>query len=84
MIDFIKKLLLVAGNDVILVVCDRLSTIAHFVVITEVLELKTINLVYFIFLSYFYFLFHLFFIINLELRVSMMSQTIIHITVIVT
>ena len=35
MVDFITKLLVVARKDVILVVCDRLSKIAHFVVTTE-------------------------------------------------
>jgi len=35
MVDFITKLLLVAGKNVILVVYDRLSKIAHFVVTTE-------------------------------------------------
>jgi len=35
MVDFITKLLLVAGKDVILVVCDRLSKICHFVVTTK-------------------------------------------------
>ena len=34
-VDFIMKLLLVAGKDVILVVCDRLSKIVHFVITTE-------------------------------------------------
>jgi len=34
-VDFITKLLLVAGKDAILVVCDRLSKIAHFVATTE-------------------------------------------------
>ena len=34
-VDFITKLLLVAGKDVILVVCDKLSKIAHFVAMTE-------------------------------------------------
>ena len=33
--DFITKLLLVAGKDAILVVCDRLSKMAHFVATTE-------------------------------------------------
>ena len=33
--DFIMKQLLVAGKDVILVVCDRLSKIVHFVITTE-------------------------------------------------
>ena len=33
--DFITKLLLIAGKDVILVVYDRLSKIAHFVATTE-------------------------------------------------
>ena len=77
-IDFITKLLLVARNNVILVVCDRLSIIAYFV---AVLELKTINLVYFVFISHFYFIFYLFFIIDLELRVSIILQTITHVTV---
>ena len=35
MVDFITKLLLVAGKDVILVVCNKLSKIIHFVTITE-------------------------------------------------
>jgi len=35
MVDIIIKLLLVAGKDVILVVCDRLSKMAYFVAITE-------------------------------------------------
>jgi len=34
-VDFITKLLLVAGKDMILVVCDRLSKIMHFVATTE-------------------------------------------------
>ena len=34
-VDFITKLLLVVGKDVILVVCNRLSKMAHFVVTTE-------------------------------------------------
>ena len=33
--DFITKLLIVVEKDMILVVCDRLSKIMHFVVITE-------------------------------------------------
>ena len=35
MVDFITKLLLVAGKDMILVVCDILSKMTHFVTITE-------------------------------------------------
>ena len=35
LVDFITKLLIVAGKDAILVVCDRLSKITHFVVTTE-------------------------------------------------
>ena len=35
MVDFITKLPVVAGKDVILVVCDRLSKMTHFVAITE-------------------------------------------------
>jgi len=34
-IDFVTKLLLVAGRDAILVVCNRLFKIAHFVATTE-------------------------------------------------
>ena len=34
-VDFITKLLLVARKDAILVVCNRLSKMTHFVVITE-------------------------------------------------
>ena len=34
-VDFITKLLLVAGKNTVLVVCDRLSKIAYFVVTTE-------------------------------------------------
>jgi len=35
MVDFITKLLLVAGKDAILVVCNKLSKMAHFVATTE-------------------------------------------------
>ena len=35
MVDFITKLPVVAGKNVILVVCDRLSKMAHFVATTE-------------------------------------------------
>ena len=35
MVDFIMKLLVVAGKDTILVVCDRLSKMTHFVTTTE-------------------------------------------------
>ena len=35
MVDFITKLPLVAGKDTILVVCNRLSKMTHFVVTTE-------------------------------------------------
>jgi len=35
MVDFIMKLLVVARKDAILVVCDRLSKMTHFVAITE-------------------------------------------------
>jgi len=34
-VDFITKLLIVVRKDAILVVCDRLSKITHFVAITE-------------------------------------------------
>jgi len=35
MVDFITKLLLVAEKDTILVMCDRLSKMTHFVATTE-------------------------------------------------
>ena len=35
MVDFITKLLVVAGKNAILVVCDWLSKITHFVAMTE-------------------------------------------------
>jgi len=35
MVDFITKLLVVVGKDAILVVCDRLSKMTHFVATTE-------------------------------------------------
>jgi len=34
-VDFITKLLVVAGKDVILIVCNQLSKITHFVATTE-------------------------------------------------
>ena len=34
-VDFITKLLIVAGKDAILVICNRLSKIAYFIAITE-------------------------------------------------
>ena len=34
-VDFIMKLLIVVGKDAILVVCNRLSKITHFVAMTE-------------------------------------------------
>ena len=34
-VDFITKLLVVAGKDAILVVCNRLSKMAHFVATIE-------------------------------------------------
>ena len=34
-VDFITKLLIVAGKDVILVVCNRLFKMIHFVITTE-------------------------------------------------
>ncbi len=35
LVDFITKLPIVAGKDAILVVCDRLSKMMHFVATTE-------------------------------------------------
>jgi len=42
-VDFITKLPLVAGKDVILVVCDRLSKIIHFVATTEEISVKRLT-----------------------------------------
>ena len=39
-VDFITKLLLVAGKDTILVVYNRLSKITHFVATTEGISVK--------------------------------------------
>ena len=39
-VDFIIKLLVVAGKDAILVVCDRLSKMTHFVAATEGMLVK--------------------------------------------
>jgi len=35
MVDFITKLPLVTGKDVILVICDKLSKMTYFIVIIE-------------------------------------------------
>ena len=40
MVDFIIKLLVVAGKDAILVVCDKLSKMTHFVTATEGMSAK--------------------------------------------
>ena len=40
MVDFITKLLLVTGKNVILVVYDRLSKMAHFIATTEEITVK--------------------------------------------
>ena len=40
MVDFITKLPVVAGKDAILVVCDRLSKMTHFVATTEETTVK--------------------------------------------
>jgi len=40
MVDFITKLPVVAGKDAILVVCDRLSKMTHFVATTEETSVK--------------------------------------------
>ena len=39
-VDFIMKLLVVAGKDVILVVCNKFFKIIHFVVTTEKMSVK--------------------------------------------
>jgi len=40
MVDFITKLPVVAGKDAILVVCNRLSKMTHFVATTEGMSVK--------------------------------------------
>jgi len=40
MVDFITKLPLVAGKDTILVVCDRLSKMTHFVATIEEMSVE--------------------------------------------
>jgi len=40
MVDFITKLPLIARKDVILVVCNRLSKMTHFVAITKEMSAK--------------------------------------------
>ena len=40
MINFITKLLLVARKDAILIVCDKLLKITHFVVTTEEISVE--------------------------------------------
>jgi len=42
MVDFIIKLLLVAGKDTILVVYDKLSKMTHFVATTEGISVKVL------------------------------------------
>ena len=39
-VDFITKLPMMAEKDAILVVCNRLSKIAHFIAITEKMKVK--------------------------------------------
>jgi len=39
-VDFITKLLLVAGKNAILVICNRLSKMVHFVATTEEISVK--------------------------------------------
>ena len=40
MVEFITKLLVVVGKDVILVVCDSVSKMTHFVATTEETSVK--------------------------------------------
>ena len=46
MVDFITKLLLVAGKDAILVVCNRLSKITHFVVTMKGISVEGLVLLF--------------------------------------
>jgi len=46
MVDFIMKLPVVAGKDAILVVCNRLSKMAHFVAMMEETSAKGLARLY--------------------------------------
>ena len=77
MVDFITKLLLVAGKDLILVVCDRLSKMTHFVA-TTISRSKKVNLVYFI-LFFIFIFFSIYFSIFLfleKLGLGLISHTV--------
>ena len=41
-VEFIIKSLLVTENDIILIVCNRLSKMVHFVVITKEISVKSL------------------------------------------
>ena len=45
-VDFIMKLLVVAGKDTILVVCNRLSKMTHFVATTERMTAKGLAMLF--------------------------------------
>ena len=45
-VDFITKLPLVAEKDMILVICDRLSKIAHFVTMIEEILVKRLAILF--------------------------------------
>jgi len=42
MVDFITKLLVIAGKDVILVICDRLSKMTYFVATTKEMSAESL------------------------------------------
>ena len=74
-VDFITKLPTVAGKDVILVVCNRLSKMMHFVATTEVSSSQMVDLVslYFIF-HFLFFSFYVLIFLFLEHRIRIRSQ----------
>ena len=57
MVDFITKLPVVAGKDVILVVCNKLSKMTYFVA-TTMSRSKKVDLTYFTFLLIYFSIFY--------------------------
>ena len=72
-VDFITKLLIVAGKDAILVVCNQLSKMIYFAATTEVSSSQMVDLVflYFILIFIFFSIYFLTFLfLEYQVRVS--------------
>ena len=72
-VDFITKLLIVAGKDAILVVCNQLSKMTYFAATTEVSSSQMVDLVflYFILIFIFFSIYFLTFLfLEYQVRVS--------------